>query len=446
VVGNDDGVTSFRRSRFGDPRWRWAAVAILVLALVLRLGYLAVTPDYRIVHDARDYDVHARSIASGHGFALLGPGPSRKTAFRPPAYPVFLAGVYALGGHTWTDTRARIVPGRVANAILGTAIVALIGVLCAQLFDRRVALTAMAVAAIYVPLILIGGSLMSEPLFAVLVLGALTAALHHRASPHRHRWAVLAGVLGGLAILTRANAAIVLLPLVLAVWDARPRWSWRALAPPVLVVSLAVLTVAPWTVRNAVVLGDLVPVTTQLGTSLAGTYNTAALADTENPGSWRSLRRVPDYQYLTSPSRWRQIPEATMEKKLRAAALDFAADHPGYVAKVVFWNTARALDLAGLRWARHTASTISAGPGWADAGVLTFWLVAALAIAGALSDRARRMPVYVLAVPALLYLSVVFLAFETPRYRTGIDPFIVILAALALVAGWERLTARRVSG
>jgi len=32
----------------------------------------------------------------------------------------------------------------------------------------------------------------------------------------------------------------------------------------------------------------------------------------------------------------------------------------------------------------------------------------------------------------LMYLSVVFLVVETPRYRTAIDPFIVLLAALAL--------------
>jgi len=358
-------------------------------------------------------------------------------------YPVLLAGVYSLGGHKWKDTHGRILPGRIANALVGTAVVALIGVLCMQLFDRRVALAAMVLAAFYVPLILIGGSLMSEPLFAAFVLGALVAALHHRAAAHRHRWAVLAGVLAGLAILTRANAAVILLPLVVAVWDVRPRWSRRALTAPVLVVALAILTVAPWTVRNTVVLGSVVPVTTQLGTSLAGTYNSAAFADTVNPASWRSLRRVPDYQDITRPSRWRQIPEAPMEKKLRAGALHFIENHPGYVAKVAFWNTRRALDLAGLRWSRHTASTISAGPGWADAGVFMFWAVAALAIAGGLTARARRLPLLVLAVPVLLYLSVVFLAFETPRYRTGIDPFIVMLAALALVAAWEAVAARR---
>jgi 4-amino-4-deoxy-L-arabinose transferase-like glycosyltransferase len=418
---------------------------VLALALIVRLGYVAATPGYQAIDDAHNYDVHARSIAAGHGFARIGSGPTRQTAFRPPGYPYFLAGVYKLAGVGEARPEQRYRAGRVANALIGMAIVALVGVLAFQLFDRRVALVAMALGAVYVPLILISGTLMSEPLFTALLLGALAAAIQHRRSPHRYRWALLAGLLGGLAILTRANAAILLVPLVIAVWD---RWSWRALAPPAALVAVALATVSPWTIRNAVVFHSFVPVTTQLGSALAGTYNDAARTDHTNPASWRSLRRVPDYQYLTR--RWREIPEPTLDRELRRAALRYIGDHPTYVATVAFWNTARMLDLAGLSWSRHTASTIGIGPQWADAGVVCFWLFALLAIAGALC---RRLPAYVVAVPALLFLSVVFLAVETPRYRTGIDPFIVMLAGVAVMAGWEairpawrRARARRGSG
>jgi 4-amino-4-deoxy-L-arabinose transferase-like glycosyltransferase len=422
--------------RSAPPRTVWIVALLLALALVLRLGYVAATPGYQAIDDAHNYDVHALSIAAGHGFARIGSGPSGETAFRPPGYPYLLAGVYALTGVERATTSTRLLAGRVANALVGTVIVALIGVLSAQLFDRRVALVAMALGAVYLPLILVGGSLMSEPLFAALMLGALAAAVQHRRSAHRCRWALLAGVLGGLAILTRANAAILLVPLVVAVWDARPRWSWRTPAPPAALVAVALGTVAAWTIRNAVVFDTFVPVSTQLGTALAGTYNDAARTDREHPASWRSLRRVPDYQYLVR--RWHQIPEPVLERKLRAAALRYAAHHPAYIGEVAFWNTVRALDLAGISWSRHTASTISIGPRWADAGVVTFWPFAALAIAGALTARGRRTPPYVAAVPALLFLSVAFLAFETPRYRTGIDPFIVMLASVALFAGWGR--------
>jgi hypothetical protein len=413
---------------------------LLALALIVRLGYVAATPGYQANNDAHNYDVHARSIATGQGFARIGSGPSGQTAFRPPGYPYLLAGVYAVAGVERAKPETRYLAGRVANALVGTAIVALIGVLSMQLFGRRVALAAVALGAVYLPLILIGGTLMSEPLFTALLLGALAAAIHHRRSAHRYRWAVVAGVLGGLAILTRANAVILLAPLVIAVWDARPRWSWRALAPPAALVAVALATVSPWTIRNAVVFHSFVPVTTQLGTALAGTYNEAARTDDQHPASWRSLRRVPDYQYLIR--HWRQIPEPTLERKLRAAALRYIEHHPAYVSEVAFWNTARMLDLAGMTWSRHTASTIGIGPRWADAGVLTFWLVAALAIAGATTARGRRTPGYVAAIPALLFVSVVFLAVETPRYRTGIDPFIVMLACVALVASWEAGASR----
>ena len=64
--------------------------AILLAAFGLRLAYVAVTPDYAIVHDARGYDEHAQSIARGEGFSEQLTG--EPTAFRPPGYPYLLGG------------------------------------------------------------------------------------------------------------------------------------------------------------------------------------------------------------------------------------------------------------------------------------------------------------------------------------------------------------------
>jgi hypothetical protein len=186
-------------------------------------------------------------------------------------------------------------------------------------------------------------------------------------------------------------------------------------------------------------------VSTQLGSALAGTYNDAVRADTQNPAAWQGLKHIPDYAKLYG--RVDKTPEPVLEGELRSAALHYIARHPLFVAKVGWWNTRRMLDLAGRRRSRATAATITIDHKWADRGILCFWIVGGLALAGMASRRARRAPPFVWAVPLLMFLSVVFLVVETPRYRTPIDPFLVLLAAAALATGFERVRthARRYS-
>ena len=59
---------------------------------------------------------------------------------------------------------------------------------------------------------------------------------------------------------------------------------------------------------------------------------------------------------------------------------------------------------------RVDASTISVEPGWAEAGVVSFWIFAALAVAGVTRRAARQVPAFVWLMPLALYLSVIFLA------------------------------------
>jgi len=381
--------------------YRAAVAGLILAALAIRIAFVLATPDYRLVHDARDYHRHAVSLAAGHGFATAY---GRPTAFRPPAYPLFLAGVYKVS--------PELEAARLANAFVGAGIVALIGLVAFQLWGRRVALIALALAVVYIPLILVGQSVMSEPLFVLCLLGAIAAVLRG--------WAPAAGVLIGLAILGRANAIVLLVPLAIAL---------RGRSAAVLVLAAA-LTVLPWTIRNYETFHTLVPVSTQFGSALAGTYNSEAKADKQNPASWRTLKRVDDYRPIFD--RIRETPEPELERRLRDASLEFIREHPGYVFTVAFWTTRRMLDLAGMDWSIHTAATISVRRGPAIAGVICFWAFALLAVAGAFTARAREAPRWLWAIPLLMYLSVVFLVVETPRYRAAIDPFIVLLAALAL--------------
>src|SRR5205814_345932 len=94
------------------------AVAILLLALGLRVGVVLATHSYALAGDAWDYHRTAASIAStGHYPTSLDGPAGGPTAFRPPLYPLFLAGVIKVAGDDHVLTAARL-----AQALLGVAI------------------------------------------------------------------------------------------------------------------------------------------------------------------------------------------------------------------------------------------------------------------------------------------------------------------------------------
>ena len=414
-----------------------AVLCILSVALALRLVFVLVTPGYTPRHDDRHYDRLACSIVvAGHypvrpavvdrdSCGTMPPSANEPTAFRPPGYPMMLAGVHAVGdplpGSRWTKAR-------VANALLGTLAVALIGLVAAQLWSRRTAFAAMAVLAVDLPLILVGGSLMSDTLFVTLVLATVLAGLRGEGSRRALAWAAGTGALVGVATLIRPTAVVLLVPLGLAMaW--RP---WRPAVALVLVAATA-LVIAPWTVRNAVQMHAFIPVSDFVGSWVAGTYNDQARNDPEHPGS--SQTRVADtFDDLQS------LPEVERQRELTRRGLDYAADHPGYVGQVLGHNTMRLLNLEGSSWWRYQGWTMSL-PRWsADAAGYGFYALVLLALAGAFTRAARAAPAWLWLAPILLFASVIF-AGSAIRYRAPVEPFLALLAALTITVP-RRVRAR----
>jgi 4-amino-4-deoxy-L-arabinose transferase-like glycosyltransferase len=410
------------RRRITFAHW---VIAVLLVGLAVRLVVIAATPHFTPTDDAADYDRHAVSIAvhgvyppSGFG------GPS---AFRPPLFPVVLAGVYKVAGVDPPSARWRA--GRVAEALLGVLAVALICLIALRLWGRAVALLSAAIAAVFPPLILVGSSLMSESLYIPLVLTAVLTALVHRNSAHRWRYAVLTGVLVGLVALTRGNGIALLVPVLLLVWSERPRRSWRALRSPLVVVAAAVLTLIPWTVRNEVQFHAFIPVSTEAGSALRGAYNGISRADPRFPGLWRP----PFDEMLRIHAANPHLNEAQVYDRLREEGLDYIGAHPGYFFEELLWNTERLLNLPGPGLERYFAPYEDYDATLAVVSVYAFWLLLALAAAGAATRAARRPPPAFWICPVALALPAIFFLGAT-RYRSPTDPFLVMLAALGLLA------------
>jgi 4-amino-4-deoxy-L-arabinose transferase-like glycosyltransferase len=418
--------------------------AILLVALGLRVAEVEGTPSFRPINDAGSYLTLASEIAHTGDYSLSRdpgsgaggtPGPS---AYFAPGFPYFLAAVDVIAGHA-TRRGAAVHSARLAQAVLGTVTVALIGLVAFELFGVGAGLIALALAAVYPVLIELSGTLAAENLLTPLVVAAVYCGLRvRRARGHAsaYGWVAGAGALAGLATLTHENGVLILPVLIAAVWTAKP----RPPAAPALLIAVAALTIAPWTIRDAVVMHRLIPVSDETGITLAGTYNPASAADPQVPYKWRIFYAIPGERRLIRQASG--LTEPQLGERLQSQALSYIGAHPLAPLSVAFHNTLRMFELEGT-FAWHASAAAQGIPTWrAGVGVVSFWILCVLALAGASTKLARRAPRWVWAVPLLLALSVVLVNVETPRFRGPVDPFLILLSAagLATAAGW--LTGR----
>jgi len=441
------------------PRLSRAALpVILVIALALRLGAMAATDPYFPQWDAIDYHAHALSLAE-HGkypgtlFAGLDEIvvrsdnqpptiPARTTgpsAYRPPTYPYLLGAVYLVSNNSWTA-------GRLTNALLGVLAVALVFLIARRLWDRTLGLVAAGLMAVAPPLVYLSSSLMSEPLFIALELAAVLAVIVHGQSDHRLRWLVAAGVLCGLCALTRANGLLLIPVAALGVWAYARAAGRPALKPVAVLVAVSLLTIAPWTIRNALVMDRFVPISTQAGTAIGGSYNELAERGGLREG-WIQPLAVPEFQREVFKNK--RFNEADVERELRRRGTSFALDHPGYALATTWWNSLRMFELADLGRYRDVFQQERALAGIdRDLSRIGTYVLALLALGGAvvlLTGRpGRRGAWFVWLLAALLFLSTVPLN-GSPRYRAPLDPWLVLLAAAGVVEGARRLSGRRAS-
>lgn len=257
-----------------NPPWQPRLLGLFMfLGLALRLAYVQQieTPPFS---DMADYETMALNFLEGRGFIMS----DLYRAYRPPLLPMIIALVYSVAG-----TNAENV--RVLQCILSTVTVGLIYLLGRRLaqpmegrFDpRTVGLIAAGLFCFEETSVFFCGQLLTETVFTLLVV-AWAYALVRGAESVSFGLASIAGLCAGLAILARPNFGPVV--LLGAAWlffrnretCAPPASDWRGFrliaspyAPPFVLLLICFLVVSTWTIRNRLVLGHLVPVSTNGG-------------------------------------------------------------------------------------------------------------------------------------------------------------------------------------
>lgn len=231
-----------------------ARTGIFLLALVARLAAVTWSGWTSVGFGDGPAYLYAASeiVRTGHY-----PVSTEEFYFRAPGYPVFLALV------TGGDAR-RVAAAKAANAVLGALAPLLLAGLSARIFRRRgIALATGIAAALHPGLISLCADLESEPLFLLLLLGAGYLLLGSSDRPSSNL-ALAGGLALALATLTRPSALVLVPFLAAALFDRR--WPPRARAHLAASALLGFfLALAPWTIRNALVFHELLPVNDAAG-------------------------------------------------------------------------------------------------------------------------------------------------------------------------------------
>lgn len=398
-------------------RWILAAVvAGLAVRLAFGLFYWVGKP---LTHDEREYLALGRSVAAGRGFtydASHHTGTAQQFG-RAPGYPLFLAAIGATEPD-YAHTPRRV---KVAQSLIGAAVVWLIALITFRAAGARAAIAAAAVAAIYPPLVWMCAYVLSETLYSFVALAAahlLTLAID-RARVHQAGGAgtIAAGLTAGCAMLVRP-VMLFFLPLALLWMLRRGR---AALAVAFLAAVLAV--VLPWTARNYRVYGQFVLVASEGGVTFWTGNHPLARGDGD-------LASNPDLKRAELDFR-RAHPGLTaeqLEPLYYRDALSYIREHPGWWLTLLLRKAFYTIVPIGPSYTLHSTKYLIAS-------VASYALLLPLALAGL--PRVWRSPARPVAL--LLLAGSVLIAgllfFPQERFRIPVlDPTMIVCAA-ALAGG-----------
>lgn len=403
-------------------------LAVLATAWLVRALYVVSVAGQPAVRfpmvDSLAYHERALAILGGD---WVGEG----VFYQDPLYPYVLAGLYALFG-----------PGSIgvllAQAAIDAATAALVFAVGRRVFGYGAGLTAGALAVFYSVFWYYDALLLkvATSVFAVTLTLALCVWARRRGGAAR--WAA-AGAALGAAALTRGN--VLLFVPALAVWVAvavpRRRAALAGLAAGF------VLVVAPVTIRNAVVGGDFVLITSQAGQNFyIGNYR-GAVGLYRAPPFVRAHPRFEEDDFRAEARRrtGRDLsPSEASRFWLREGLREIAAD-PGRFLWLL-GRKARLLvgayevpDNQSFDFFRENVSPVLALP-WPG-----FALVLPLGLVGLWWGR-REPDAWLLAAFVASYALSVLLFYNMSRYRIPLVPALLVFAGYALVDGAARARRR----
>jgi hypothetical protein len=423
-------------------------LAVGLVALVVRLVLVALDhrpPPLTALRDPAVYWRFAIEIARGHGYVSLHGKP---TAYYPPGYPYFLGGLQWICNHLFSGHHLPLMAGVVQSVLgaIGVAATVLAGqTLGRRLGDerlaRRLGLAAGLILALWPNVVLYTAVFLSETLFVALFAVFVLAVLRMRGDDGpQWRWSAVAAVSLGLATLVRPQVLIVLVGLAVA-W-AVGRRGVRAITVDLgLLVVGVVVVVAPWAIRNEIVMHSFIALSDNSGDNLCIGFNPVADGAFEIPPYCNT-----DPLYVEGPTA-----ELQRDAHTKHLAVDWATHHVGRLPalSVDKLRYTYDTDTDGLRALESYEADPFLSSGlrttihWVSDG--SYVVIMAFGAAGAVwlavAGIRRRGNGTVGAVLAMTVLSaaIPIAFFGDGRFKVPTTPLFALCAGAAVAAAWTRL-------
>jgi 4-amino-4-deoxy-L-arabinose transferase-like glycosyltransferase len=417
---------------------------VSLVGFALRVGYVLVFRQSRVPmgNDSFFYSEGANLLAQGHGFiqphALALNGSVEQAADHPPLYLLWLS----IASFVDPAQSTSQVTHMLWSCVLGAGTVVLCGLLGRRVAGPRAGLVAAVVAAVNPNLWHHDGMLLAETMSIFTVVLVLWSGYRFWDEPTAGRAAWL-GFCCGLAALARPEfiltLPLLLLPLVVILRTApwRHRLGWLTVGG-----ATALATLAPWVAFNLSRFEEPVYMSTNFAVTMAAANcDSTYYGDLIGYKDWNCAVEAHEAAAARNPG-WDEFDASQRDQQLRPDVSHYVRDRVKRTAVVVAARMARVLKLYGVGQEidydnlRHGQEL-----GVVYAGLASWYVVAGLAVAGAVTLRRRRdVPVYpLLAVPAIVLVAVA-VTFAQTRYRAPAEPAVVVLAAVAIDA---RLSPRR---
>lgn len=413
-------------------------------------------PDYNSpILDPQLNDYWARALVSGDWTVpphADNPEIRESPYGRPPGYPWLLGGIYAVSGSSYHGPR-------ILQFFMGMLLIPLLYLLGSRLFDVKTGLVTAALMAVYWGNPYFEGELNSPVWECALLVGIFLLFLKHIQSGKKSLL-FCTGLLCGISLLFRPNLLMVLffMALYLLGQGFVDKLPLRRVVLKMIMLLLAVsLPVVPVLIRNWMVSGELVFI------SYYGGVN-AYIGN--NPHSDGVSPTIPDLDEMAGMESWNcfNYPELVrgLGERLDQPDLSFADASSWFYKKAMRFllehplkATAMTLKKAWYFWGPHTIS---------DSKVVFFekrnsrllrflpgfTLVAALALTGFLlllksrKDLDRRHGLLLVFIVSYFFSILPF--FMSERYRFPVMPFLLPLAAVALVQVENALREKNFQG